>query len=302
MAPEAAADRSPPAARGLVRGQMEYDLMGVVERIEIDGSDFHIFKNDTGVSRTIRDCGTYGFGELKIYEDALREKDLFIDVGLNIGAISFLLKKRSPRITVNGFEPIEPFLRLAQRNLFEFDDVALFNHAVGAENRFIRIEENDYDSSINFGSQKSTPGATGRLTSQISLNEFYRGDKARPRLIKVDTEGSELDVLKGADTLLHDDLIVSLEGDRPAVAREVIAFLQNFDAKLFCAILAVVDKRETSPDSPHYWRSTIHLLACFGEPTGWIRKLGREITSFDDYLHHTAPVLRGAAGGRRRTD
>ena len=56
---------------------------------------FLIFKSDSGVSKIIEGNSCHGFGEIKIYEDILNNRETFLDIGMNIGAISFQLEKQT---------------------------------------------------------------------------------------------------------------------------------------------------------------------------------------------------------------
>ena len=72
----------------------------------LESEPFLVFRRDNGVSRTISENQSFGFGELAIYQDILNQEGIFFDIGMNIGAISFQLKKRNPSLKIFGFEPI----------------------------------------------------------------------------------------------------------------------------------------------------------------------------------------------------
>ena len=65
---------------------------------------FLIFTSDSGVSKTIAENSCSVFGEIKIYEDILNDGETSLDIGMNIGAISFQLKKRNSSLTIFGFD------------------------------------------------------------------------------------------------------------------------------------------------------------------------------------------------------
>ena len=83
----------------------------------LENDQFFVFTSDSGVSKTIVENACYGFEELLVYDDILNKDDVFLDVGMNIGAISFQLKKRNPSLKILGFEPVREFYDLAVKNL-----------------------------------------------------------------------------------------------------------------------------------------------------------------------------------------
>ena len=262
-----------------------------IEKVHIGDHRFCIFANDTGVSKTIKDTGNYGFGELKVYDDILNDGDLFVDVGMNIGAISFFLKKRRPDVRIIGFEPIREYAQLAVQNLADFDAVEVFNFAVGADNKFLRAPNIALDRQFNFGATQIGNQDTGALIAQVSIDEFFAGSVARPRLLKIDTEGGEFEVIQGATSLFHSDLIISYEADRPSTIEKCMEFLKPYGVTQFAAVLAIVDRRGMGDDDPYFKFSTVHMFACFGAVPTWVERLGRKIDDFEAYQAFISPVL-----------
>jgi hypothetical protein len=97
------------------------------EYVDLDPGHFYIFRNDTGVSLSIRAFKTYAFEEVQFYDQVMGDNDYFFDAGCNIGAVSFFLKKRNPKINIIGFEAQARFHQLSCVNLFHFDGVELIN-------------------------------------------------------------------------------------------------------------------------------------------------------------------------------
>ena len=62
--------------------------------VTLDNDPLLIFTSDSDVSKIIEGNSCYGFGEIKIYEDILNNGETFLDIGMNIGAISFQLEKQ----------------------------------------------------------------------------------------------------------------------------------------------------------------------------------------------------------------
>ena len=91
------------------------------ERINLDPGHFYIFKNDTSISQEVGTFKNYAFEEVIFYDQILQDNDYFFDAGCNIGALSFFLKKRNPKINIIGFEAHARFHQLCCVNLFHFE-------------------------------------------------------------------------------------------------------------------------------------------------------------------------------------
>ena len=78
---------------------------------------FLIFTSDSGASKIIEGNSCYGFGEIMIYEDILNNGETFFDIGMNIGAISFQIKKQNPSLTIFGFDSARGIYDLRLKNI-----------------------------------------------------------------------------------------------------------------------------------------------------------------------------------------
>ncbi len=162
---------------------------------------------DKGLERTLSIYGTYEEGTLRIMSQVLREKSTFIDIGANIGLMSLhaaqILKKTG---RVLSFEALPSTYDILQQNikLNKFENIEAINMALGSTSGTIDIFDND---EINRGSSsliKSEHSNSSHQTSIMPFDEFL--DK-HPEInnissIKIDVEGWELEVLKGAKQLL----------------------------------------------------------------------------------------------------
>lgn len=91
----------------------------MIKKITFKNHDFYIFENDSGVSTTIKEYGAFGTGEISIYNEILGENDVFVDVGMNIGAISFQIKLDHPEVEIIGFEPVPEFFALGRTVIYK---------------------------------------------------------------------------------------------------------------------------------------------------------------------------------------
>ena len=85
--------------------------------VTTENDPFLVFTSDSGVSKIIEGKSCYGFGEIMIYEDTVNNGETFLDIGTNIGAISFQLKKQNPSLTIFGSDSARGIYDLRLKNI-----------------------------------------------------------------------------------------------------------------------------------------------------------------------------------------
>lgn len=183
----------PPGAPCLIR-----TLQGF--RILVDPTE------DRGLELALFRQGTYEHGTLSFIRQALRPGDVFLDVGANIGLMS-LCAASALRGTgkVLSFEPMKATFETLTRNIqFNgFGNIEAFNLALGAADAHLEM----------FDSLKSNRGAASLIRPEgaaagqrvaIRRLDDVLAERAVERVacVKMDVEGWELEVLKGAQRLL----------------------------------------------------------------------------------------------------
>lgn len=164
---------------------------------------------DQALERTIYYNGTYEAGTLDIIGKCLCKGDIFIDVGSNIGLISlFSSKLVGPDGAVYSFEP-EPVIYAILRKNIEINRVSnvhTYDLALGSARTTATIysalatKAKRGAASLIKPSESHAAGATVKVQT---LDEFVCANKiANVRMLKIDVEGWELEVLKGARHLL----------------------------------------------------------------------------------------------------
>jgi FkbM family methyltransferase len=132
----------------------------------------------------------------------LRPGDIGVDVGANVGGILRHFTAAAPDASHHAFEPLP---ELAAKLRQEFPDVAVHECALA-----------DRDDEVTFHRVVDSPGWSGlavqdavrdsrteALTVPLRrLDDEIAG--STPRLVKIDVEGAELGVLRGAHRILRD--------------------------------------------------------------------------------------------------
>ncbi|MBA3665926.1 MAG: FkbM family methyltransferase [Bacteroidetes bacterium] len=140
----------------------------------------------------------------------IKQDFVIIDIGANVGLMSLQFAKLVPKGKVYSFEPTFYALQRLKDNLSLNPDLAkrvtVINSFVSEKSDSnpdivaysswkVNGERNDNDHPVHLGTPKSSEGVPS-----ISLNDFVEKEKIeRIDFIKIDTDGHEYEVFKGAD-------------------------------------------------------------------------------------------------------
>ncbi len=178
---------------------------------------FLVNKQDSWISKSLEMYGEWSEKEVDIFKQILRPGDIVYDVGANIGAFTIFFAKK---VTGKGgfvyaFEPQRVLSNTLAANvaLNELMNVEVNRVAVGQREGTIDVPDDiDYfpTEGANFGGVSlvdtnwTAVGFPTRKTRMITLDSVRKKSSRCPRLIKIDVEGMEADVLKGSSSLLRE--------------------------------------------------------------------------------------------------
>ena len=188
------------------------DLLNVRVAIKIEGHKFIVpICNDNGWSYLF-DTEPWMINLLKELIFSMNEKAMFIDVGANIGQTLLKVKAISPQISYLGFEPnpscIAYVYRLIDLNGLGNTELLPFgisDHTGLGTLQFYSQSDTDSSASIvaNFREQKSAKNMYVPVIEPSNVPMFM---KNKLGILKIDTEGSELEVLERFEDLIQRDL------------------------------------------------------------------------------------------------
>ena len=149
--------------------------------------------------------GVYERRTQEIIKDSLNRFSVFFDVGANIGSITLPIAK-APGVEVHSFEPSKLSFNFLEKNVRDnqLENVTLNNVAVHSvdesEMQFYEAEEKYGNSSLSATYSKQ-PHYTVKTVSLDTYCE--RKGISKIDVLKIDVQGYEIEVLKGAVSLLQ---------------------------------------------------------------------------------------------------
>lgn len=173
-------------------------LLGFAINVEPINDEF-------GVEHELYYKGTYEKATMNVIKRCLREGDTLIDIGANIGVLSLygsICVGKSGNVW--AFEANPATARLLKDNiaLNNFVNIKVFEYALGAEEGKGEIYPETYEKNRGAASMIKREGQ-GSLKYDIDIKKLDDIiNDAKPKLIKIDVEGWELEVLKGSKNIL----------------------------------------------------------------------------------------------------
>lgn len=182
--------------------------------------------NDLYIGRSFDLYGEFSQLELDFLGNYLKPGNLVLDIGANIGSHSlFFAQKVQPNGLVLAFEPQRLVFQTLCANvaLNSLINVFTFNVALGENEGHLKVPLLDFSATNNFGGLSLEAHDVGEMVRATTIDSL---NLSRCDFIKIDVEGMELAVLKGAqETIAKFKPIIYLENDRPHKAQALCEYL-----------------------------------------------------------------------------
>ena len=123
-----------------------------------------------------------------------------VDVGANIGDTVAVLRSYGVENTIFCIEPLEGYFRLLEKNMPQFDDVFIYNYWLSDTSK------NKVSMNLEVKDGTARYAAEGQSTSlnEISLDDLVAHQSLKNiKLLKIDTDGFDLKILRGSTQLLE---------------------------------------------------------------------------------------------------
>jgi FkbM family methyltransferase len=167
-------------------------------------------KGMTGATGNIY-TGLHDFEDMSFLLHFLREEDWFIDIGANIGSYTILAAGVANASCIS-IEPVPQTFELLNRNIALngiSEKVTACNMGIGSKKGILSFTKNlDTVNHVVPDDQKKERSSIIDITC-ITLDELI-ANKPTPRMLKIDVEGFEQEVINGAKGLLGNDLLQAI--------------------------------------------------------------------------------------------
>lgn len=193
---------------------------------------FLVNRNDKYVGRSLIEYGEFSEQEGDFLVNLIDPGDTVVEVGANIGGHTVRMAKKAGWVI--AFEPqrIVHQLLCANIALNSLRNVDAHWAAVGEKMGKIQVFEINPDIPDNFGGLALNLGYEGPEVPCYTLDSFVNVPSLK--LLKVDVEGMELDVLKGAvKTIEKHQPFLYVENDRPENSKALLEFIADFGYSMF---------------------------------------------------------------------
>lgn len=171
-----------------------------------------VSSKDTGVGMYLLNKGTFEPIQTKLFIQSLKKGNTFIDAGANIGYYTVLASKLvGPKGKIYAFEPDNRNLKWLKDNikLNNCNNVTVIPQALSNKSQNIFFEENSLSPGDSGIINSNIPNS--RQIKAVTLDNYCQKNKINSiNCLKIDTEGSEVLILKGAQKIIKKSKKVTL--------------------------------------------------------------------------------------------
>lgn len=241
---------------------------------------------DQYIGRGLKKYGEFSEGEVALFSQLLRPGDLVVEAGANFGAHTLALAKMvGERGYVMAFEPQRLVYQAMVANvaLNSLTNVMAMHAGLGAYPGTIRIPVLNPAKGHNFGgfniinSHDTGEEVPVRTADSLNLN--------RCRLIKVDVEGMECEVLEGArNTIARLRPVLYVENDRAEHSQRLIALIQSLGYRLWWHLPRMFNPDNFRGDRENLFGNIVSVnMLCLPQETQTVVDMPEIRTPDDDW-------------------
>lgn len=189
---------------------------------------------DIYVGRSLRENGVFSPDEFDGWTPYLPMDGVVLDIGANIGGHTFAFAEAvGPNGVVIAVEPQRMLFAMlcGSQALQGAKNVFPRWCAVGADHGIVYVPPLDYDAPNNFGGLPLAEQAAGDPVARVPIDAWGLDPVD---FLKIDVEGMELDVLRGAEqTIARCRPVIAMEADREAQYAHLLAWGMAHDYALY---------------------------------------------------------------------
>jgi len=240
-------------------------------------------KFDKYVGQALITYGEYSDEEVSLFKGLCTQGDTVIEVGANYGSHTLPLSQIVGESgTVIAFEPQRVVFQTLCANmaLNSVQNVHCFQNAVSSKKTELYIPAIDYDKEGNFGGISMQKEGTEEV-KVVKLDSFISIKSLS--LIKIDVEGMELNVLKGArKTIQKFQPILYVENDRFDKHTSLIQYIDSLGYEMYWHITPLFNTHNFFKKNQNIYKKLVSCnMLCFP------KSLKMDLQNFDKVNIHS---------------
>lgn len=164
-----------------------------------------------------------------------KDKKIILDLGANIGLHSLRVAKSNKYCKVYSFEPNPSVFKRLLYNVKKnnFSNILPFNKAVGS--KADTIEFNCTSPTTGSKTQRGNEAKDSKTFVEVNMTTLDKFDKRYMLpyidIIKIDTEGSKYEIIKGSIQLFTKPKGIVMEFHPPQILGEITTYLEKYNFK-----------------------------------------------------------------------
>lgn len=159
--------------------------------------------------------------------------DTFVDIGANVGQTALKVIEKFRNAKIHCVEPFYENYQILSENLKQFKTVRCYQVAIGDQNAELELYHGEKDSTMCTLNKPPDGRIIANKVAMKTLDTFCAENEIRKiSYLKIDTEGYDLNVLKGAEKILKEQLADFIEVEAGMNPRNTY-HVPFFDLKVF---------------------------------------------------------------------
>ncbi len=238
------------------------DLGGFNQLVNARDGYFVANQNDAFVGRALIKYGEYSQLEMDLLRQIVAPGDIAADIGANIGAHTVGLAKlvgSSGRVLAFEPQPVIFQNLCANLSLNSITNVDAFHCGIGDQPDTITVPYYRYDQPFNYaGIGLDRRYDQGTQVEVKTFDEVFT--YPRLKLLKIDVEGMEANVLKGArESIAKFKPVLYLENDRADQSEQLIELVMSMDYRLWWHLPPLFNPNTFFGDSENLFPGIVSL-------------------------------------------
>jgi len=215
---------------------------------------------DQYVGGALKKYGEFSEGEVEMFRQVLRPGDVVVEAGANFGAHTVAMAQMVGGTgCIFAFEPQRLVYQVMVANIAmnSLDNVITVQAGLGSETGVVKVPILNPSRPLNFGSFHIGQFDTGE---DVPIQTIDSLGLNRCRLIKVDVEGMECQVLEGArNTIDRLRPLLYVENDRAENSKQLISFIQSLGYRLWWHMPDLFNPKNFRGDSENIYKDIVSV-------------------------------------------